>query len=609
MPGNVIRQDVIEVKFDTDFGNLTKATEGLDDLKKQTSGVSDGLDDIKKSVSSGFGTVGQSIGNAASDMTEFNDALKKVGGISNIDNVTEDLKLLNEKIDVQKGLCNNLQQEYTKVSGEMGETSTEALKLKKNLIDQTNSLNKMTRESESLTKALDTVQSGLKNSAKSSKNTKTALKNLAAISLTKLASGLKNISTQLTNIAKKAATVAFNALKKLASISLKMLVAGIGAATVAIGGLVAKSVSAYANYEQLVGGVETLLGAKGAQNVEEYAKLVGKSARDVRTEFNTLMKSQNTVLKNANNAYKTAGLSANEYMETVTGFSASLLQSLGGDTQKAAAYADIAILDMSDNANKMGTDMSSIQDAYQGFAKQNYTMLDNLKLGYGGTKEEMQRLVKDAAKIDKSIDANSLSYANIVKAIHAVQVETGIYGTTQKEAEKTISGSLNSMKAAWGNFLPALVKGGDDLDDCIDNLVSSVKTFAKNIIPTIKKALSGVGKLIKELAPIVSKELPKLVDDILPSLITSAILLAKGLAAALPNIVRTVADTIKENKDLIIDAVKEIGSQTVKALYEAITGQPMGEDTFNNLKSTIDNVFDSIGKIISNSPICKNAFN
>lgn len=157
MPGNVIRQDVIEVKFDTDFGNLTKATEGLDDLKKQTSGVSDGLDDIKKSVSSGFGTVGQSIGNAASDMTEFNDALKKVGGISNIDNVTEDLKLLNEKIDVQKGLCNNLQQEYTKVSSEMGETSTEALKLKKNLIDQTNSLNKMTRESESLTKALDEI--------------------------------------------------------------------------------------------------------------------------------------------------------------------------------------------------------------------------------------------------------------------------------------------------------------------------------------------------------------------------------------------------------------------------------------------------------------------
>ncbi len=353
------------------------------------------------------------------------------------------------------------------------------------------------------------------------------IKNLASSGFTKLKNGLKSISTQLTTIAKKAGTTAFNALKKVASVSFKALAVGITGAATATVALVKGAVTAYADYEQLVGGVDTLF--------------KGSSA---------------TVQKYANDAYKTAGLSANAYMETVTSFSASLISSLGGDTAKAADYAHTAIVDMSDNANKMGTDMSLLQNAYQGFAKQNYTMLDNLKLGYGGTKEEMSRLVKDAAKMDKSIKANDLSFGNIVKAIHAVQTNLDITGTTSKEASSTIAGSLGSMKSAWGNLMPALIKGGDSFDQCVDNLVSSVKTFAKNIKPAILKALQGVGSLIEELTPVIVDEFPKIVDDLLPPLITAATSLLSGLIKALPSIAKTL---IRE----IPNILKQIGTAIV----------------------------------------------
>lgn len=354
----------------------------------------------------------------------------------------------------------------------------------------------------------------------------------------------KDVTKSVTDIGKKGATAAFNGLKKVAGISFKALSAGIGASATAIGFLVKNSVSAYADFEQLFGGVETLLGAKGAKSVEEYAKLTGKSVSEVKGEYSKLMESQNLVMKNANNAFKEAGLSANDYMNTVTGFSASLLQSVGGDTVEAAKLADLAVKDMSDNANKMGTDMGSIQFAYQGFAKQNYTMLDNLKLGYGGTKTEMQRLVKDAAKLDKSIDANSLSYGNIVKAIHAVQVQTGIYGTTQKEAEHTITGSLNMVRSAWGNLMPALIQGGDTFDQCLENLIYAVDKFSDNIMPAMEKSLTGVGTLIEKLAPKFAEKFPELAEKLLPPLIRAAISLTQGLIKALPSIIKTVATTI-----------------------------------------------------------------
>lgn len=376
------------------------------------------------------------------------------------------------------------------------------------------------------------------------------------------------VKKSVTDIGKKAATTAFNGLKKLAGVSFKALAVGIGAAATAITGLVTQAVSAYAEFEQLKGGVETLFGAKGAKSVEEYAKIVGKSVSQVKKEYDNKLLAEKTVTKNANDAFKTAGLSANQYMETVTSFSASLISSLGGDTNKAADLAHIAIVDMSDNANKMGTSMESIQYAYQGFAKQNYTMLDNLKLGYGGTKTEMQRLVKDAAKLDKSVDANSLSFGNIVKAIHAVQENMYITGTTSKEASFTITGSVNAMKAAWGNLLPALIQGGDQFDQCVKNLIDSIVGFEdetgkrtggviSNLKPAIQTALSGVGTLIEELAPVIEKELPTLIDELLPPLIKAAVSLTAGLIKALPSIAKAIVKEIPHIAKTLWQAIEE----------------------------------------------------
>ena len=238
----------------------------------------------------------------------------------------------------------------------------------------------------------------------------------------------------------------------------KVGVAALTAAAAGIAALTKVSIEGYADYEQLAGGVDTLF-KDTSDKVQEYAA----------------------------NAYKTAGLSANEYMETVTSFSASLLQSLGGDTEKAAQTADLAITDMADNANKMGTAMESIQNAYQGFAKQNYTMLDNLKLGYGGTKEEMQRLLDDAEKLSgKKFDLSS--YADIVEAIHVVQTEMGVTGTTALEASSTIQGSIASMKAAWTNFIVGMADPEQDFDALLGGLVDSVVTVGDNLLPRIQMA-------------------------------------------------------------------------------------------------------------------------
>ena len=231
---------------------------------------------------------------------------------------------------------------------------------------------------------------------------------------------------------------------KLGSIAQSGMAAVAGAITAATGALAAlgaQALNAYADYEQLTGGVATLFGAQD-MSIEEYAESVGKSVDAVRGEYDKLITAQNNVMHNAEEAFRTAGLSQNEYMETVTSFSAALIASLEGDTVRAAEVADQAIIDMADNANKMGSSMESIQNAYQGFAKQNYTMLDNLKLGYGGTKSEMERLLADAQAIS-GVEYNIDSYADVIEAIHVIQDQMGITGTTSREASETISGSIS----------------------------------------------------------------------------------------------------------------------------------------------------------------------
>lgn len=344
---------------------------------------------------------------------------------------------------------------------------------------------------------------------------------------------VKNMNESMkdaTNTASKMSSV----MKGIGSSAIKvgkgLAVAGAAAAT-AVTALVSKSVGAFADYEQLTGGVETLFGA-GGRSVEEYAQSVGKSVSDVQGKYDSLMSAQNVVLENANKAYMTAGMSANEYMDTVTGFSASLISSLGGDTNKAADYANSALVDMSDNANKMGTDMESIKNAYQGFAKQNYTMLDNLKLGYGGTQEEMKRLLSDAEKLTgQRYDISS--FADITQAIHAIQTQMDITGTTAKEASTTISGSWGSLKAAFQNVLVGLTTGGDMFDQSLDALINTAVTFGQNIIPAIKGALSGVGYLIEGLAPVIGETIPPLINDLAPTLANSAVSLISSLVNGL----------------------------------------------------------------------------
>lgn len=514
MSDNVIRQDLVQIGFEVDSGPLQKIMEMTDKMQSQMGKLTG--KSISPNVNSG-------------DIDKLKgSADKAAGAVDRITDMAEETK--------------------SSVSG----------------IDSSG-LDKIKEEAEKATEGIG----GIKEEAEKAK---APVDDLDKSNFNKLQNGLKGVGDRLSTIAQKAAGAAYAGLKKLAGISFKALAVGMGGAAALVGA----SVKAYADFEQLEGGVQTLLGTKGAESVEDYAKLTGKSVKQVQGEYKTLLASENLVFKNANNAYKEAGLSANEYMETVTGFSASLLQSVGGDTVKAAKLADVAVKDMSDNANKMGSDMGSIQYAYQGFAKGNYGMLDNLKLGYGGTKEEAKRLVQEAAKLDKSVDANSMSYGNLVKAIHAVQVKTGIYGTTAQEADETISGSLASMKSAWGNLLPALVKGGDSFDQCVDNLVESAGTFGENIMPAIEKSLGGVGELIEKLAPIIEKEFPKLVQELLPSLLKAATALINGFIKALPGIVKTLANELPNILKQFATSLGEafgIKSDTLKKFGDAFMAQ------------------------------------
>lgn len=394
-------------------------------------------------------------------------------------------------------------------------------------------------------------------------------------------SSVKNMNESMkdaTNSASKMSSV----MKGIGSSAIKvgkgLAVAGAAAAT-AVTALVSKSVGAFADYEQLTGGVETLFGA-GGRSVEEYAQSVGKSVSDIQGKYDSLMSAQNAVLENANKAYMTAGMSANEYMDTVTGFSASLISSLGGDTNKAADYANSALVDMSDNANKMGTDMESIKNAYQGFAKQNYTMLDNLKLGYGGTQEEMKRLLSDAEKLTgQRYDISS--FADITQAIHAIQTQMDITGTTEKEASTTISGSWGSLKAAFQNVLVGLTTGGDMFDQSLDALINTAVTFGQNIIPAIKGALSGVGYLIEGLAPVIGETIPPLINDLAPTLANSAVSLISSLvngltqnatqfSECLSNIIIVAVAGISTVVPQLLDAASKIVSNLMQGLTNSM---------------------------------------
>lgn len=300
----------------------------------------------------------------------------------------------------------------------------------------------------------------------------------------------------------------------------------------------------------------------------------------MQDEFNMLMEAQTLALDNADEAYKNAGLSANEYMETVTSFAASLKESTENEVEAAKA-ANSAVIDMADNANKMGTSMESIQNAYQGFAKQNYTMLDNLKLGYGGIKEEMERLLADAEKIHEKTtgevthyDINNLS--DVYSAIHDVQTELGITGTTHEEAATTISGSVNAMKASWSNLVTGIADDNADFDKLIDNFVESAGTAADNILPRIETTLLGVGNLVESLLPVIIDRVPEIVNDVLPQLLQSGMnmitVLLNGIQQNLPEIAQGALSIISQLVTTFIQMLPQIIELGLQVIIQLALG-------------------------------------
>jgi phage-related protein len=348
------------------------------------------------------------------------------------------------------------------------------------------------------------------------------------------------------------------ALKTGFSTIAKVGTTAMGAATAGAIALTKASVSGYADYEQLVGGVQKLYGNMG-QSLEEYAKSTGKSVAEAKSEWSSLEKAQNMVLDNAKKAYKTAGMSANEYMDIATSFSASLINSLSGDTVKAAEQTDVAMKAISDNFNTFGGDIGMIQSAFQGFAKQNYTMLDNLKLGYGGTKTEMERLIADAneyaASIGEASDLSIESFSDIVTAIDLVQQKQNIAGTTAREASTTIAGSLGMAKSAWENLVTGFADGNADIDQLMGDLIDSVVGYTDemgnhvngvidNILPAIETALVGISQGIAKIAPVIAEKLPELITEVAPPLIDAAWQMVTTLGQALVDNVPTLLNYV-----------------------------------------------------------------
>ena len=317
------------------------------------------------------------------------------------------------------------------------------------------------------------------------------------------------------------------------------MAAGLGVATAGIVKISKEAVKSYSDFEQLEGGVETLF--KG---------------------------STQAVMNNAAQAFKTAGISANQYMEQATSMSAALINSLHGDTKKAAEIANTAIVDMSDNANKMGTSIQSIQLAYQGFSKQNYTMLDNLKLGYGGTKTEMQRLLKDAEKMPEAMGRkfNLDNYADVVQAIHVVQQHMGVAGTTSKEAATTISGSINMLKASWSDLLTSIGGGGNNVQTAVNNLLTSFQSVVQNIAPVLIKTLPNIAaaipQIITGIIPVISGTLPQLI----PALIKGAMDIMQALINALPTIIQVFLNSLP----LFIQGFMQLFMGLIQALPQIV---------------------------------------
>ena len=437
-------------------------------------------------------------------------------GDKSIESYTKKNEVLNKQIGEQKNKISELEKGLKASAQNYGENSTQTQKWQQDLNRATADLNKMEREVRDNNKAIEDANNPT-----------------------------KELSKEIDDMG-KSADGAGGKLDKLGGI-LKTSAVAMGAVAVAAGAAALKLgkevISSFGSYEQLVGGVDTLF-KDSSQLLQEYAA----------------------------NAHKTAGLSANDYMETVTSFSASLIQSLGGNTEKAVEYADMAITDMSDNANKMGTDMASIQNAYQGFAKQNYTMLDNLKLGYGGTKSEMERLLSDATAIS-GITYDVSSYADVVSAIHIIQENMGIAGTTALEAEATIEGSLNAFKASFENLITGFGNADADIGKLTENLITSFETVVGNIMPVIENIISAFPQIFSAVIPAIGGLLPELLSvasGLFSQVLDTIIKLLPSLIPVAVDAIMTITNTLINNIPLLIDSAITLMLSLTDGLIDAL---------------------------------------
>lgn len=471
--------------------------------------------------------------------------------------------VLNKEIDAQKQKIETLRQALANASESFGETDRRTQSWQIQLNNAEASLNSMERELDSNNSALEQAKADIEGTEKSLERVDGQLDD-AADSADDMGDEIKDAGDKADKSKERFSKL--GSVLKGVGVAMGAVVTAAAATAVKLGKEV---VNAYADYEQLVGGVDTLF--KGSsQKLQSYAS----------------------------NAYKTAGLSANDYMETVTGFSASLIQSLGGDTDKSVKYADMAITDMADNANKMGTDMSLIQNAYQGFAKQNYTMLDNLKLGYGGTKEEMQRLLSDAEKIS-GVKYDISSYADVVDAIHVMQKSMDIAGTTAKEAEGTISGSVNALKSSVTNLVVGFGDANADLDVLCENVVTAFQTVLENISPIVENLISALPTVITTLLESAGEMLPTVLET-LAELFAQVL---EGLLQLLPQLIPvavsallTITNAIVENLPLLIESATLLVATLVQGLADVLP--TLIPTAVNAVMTIVQGLLDSLPSIL-----------
>lgn len=447
--------------------------------------------------------------------------------------------ILNRQIKNQNELISRLKELTEKAASETGENSEVTAKYRQNVYEAEAALGKMEGELSDLDNELDNTGDSTKESGEKFK--------------------------------------AFGETLKVVGAAIVAVTTAAAAAAVELG---KKVVEAYGEYEQLEGGVKTLFGEESAS----------------------------TVIKYAENAYKTAGLSANQYLDTVTSFSASLISSLGNDTEKAAKYADMAITDMSDNANKMGTDMSSLQSAYSGFAKGQYNMLDNLKLGYGGTKEEMERLIRDAEALDdtfsvthtktkKGADEISYSYADVVQAIHIVQNELNITGATAAEADTTIEGSINTLKAAFDNLFIGFGNADADMTTLTNNVTSAFENVVKNITPVIQNIVKALPTVIQTFLASIQGMIPQFLQTaimIFNQILQTIITLIPQIIPVVMSALTTIVETILANLDTFMDA----GLQIILMLLEGIASGDIIGQAVTIISQLTDSISQNLPKII-----------